>query len=142
MLSKKRLKIYTYPRNPPTPEEAEQYFIDRCVKRDHVGSHWIRHSIFVKDATEAEFIAKLKYDTVRPEMFYRAVINAYLDDDENIMTIINKIRAEKCARDYNKQYTKNKIKREKVTNDFNIDQNEVEEIFDILEKEELEDEYF
>lgn len=87
--------------------------------------------------THAEFKIKLQYDSLAQGDFFREVVSAYLRDDEAFMTFIEEMKARlhnqsKRQREIVKKERKLSKKTEK---DFSLTEQEVESIFDLLERE-------
>jgi len=82
----------------------------------------------------ARFVAKLKYDQVTGPKFLQAVIDAYLDDSEEFM---NWWFTYKSTLKYPKIRLKGRIKLinegKELEKDFALNEEEIENIFDILE---------
>jgi len=85
----------------------------------------------------AELKARLKYDEIPMTKFIRAYVLAYLENDPFVLNFI---------KDYKeKNSIQNKVKREatiklvnkgkELKNIFNLEQNEIDDIYDILESD-------
>ena len=88
------------------------------------------------DKLHADLKICLHYDDIKIREFFNEVIKGYITKDEDLMVFIEKLkekksisktRRSKTARDSSKQ--KNMIKQ------FGLDEDEIENIFDIIEKE-------
>ncbi len=92
-------------------------------------------NIFIYDSSHAEFLLKLKYDKLTQKKFFRLMVESYLKDDSDMKNLISKTIENKLS----KRKKKNKIKEEQqqqtISEDFGLDENEIKNIFDILEKE-------
>ena len=80
---------------------------------------------------------RLKHDRISRNAFMNLVVDAYLASDKNMQQIIMNYKDEKNigragARKIEKKVYKN---REQNIEDFNLDENELNDLFDILEKE-------
>ena len=85
----------------------------------------------------ADLIIRLKHDNFTMAKFFRALISGYLEGDEAILDFISRFKKSSGIQSQNK----NKIiqdfqkKGEAIKNKFALNEAEVENIFDILEKE-------
>ena len=84
------------------------------------------------DHRHAKLILKLKHDGLTQSSFFRHLITAYIEDDERIQNLVDELRSRK----------KHKIKSQKMRSkgkerlkDFALSSGEVENIFDVLERE-------
>ena len=83
----------------------------------------------------ADLKIRLHHDEIKIKEFFNKMVKGYLDKNENLMVFIEEIKQ-------TSQKRRNKIKkanaRERNTNrEFGLDKNDIENIFDILEKEYL-----
>ena len=81
----------------------------------------------------ADLKIRLHYDEIKIKEFFNKVVKGYLDKNENLMVFIEEIKQ-------TSQIRRNKIKKantkERNTNrEFGLDKDDIENIFDILEKE-------
>jgi len=90
---------------------------------------------FEKITNSVELIAKLKNDNLNGAKFFRIVIQAYLDHDPKFMEWYNEQR--KILKVPKKRIEKTKQffdESEQILNDYYLNDEEIENIFDILEK--------
>ena len=82
----------------------------------------------------AQFVSKLRYDQTNGAKFFRAVVDAYLDDNDELMKWFFEY---KKTLNYPKIRLKGRIKLIKqgkeLEKDFALNKDEIENIFDILE---------
>lgn len=82
----------------------------------------------------AQFVSKLRYDQTNGAKFLRAVVDAYLDDNDELMKWFFEY---KKTLNYPKIRLKGRIKLIKegkeLEKDFALNKDEIENIFDILE---------
>tara|TARA_A100001515_G_scaffold126819_1_gene112232 strand:- start:62 stop:385 length:324 start_codon:yes stop_codon:yes gene_type:complete len=89
-----------------------------------------------------QFKARLLYDKIRVSSFMRSIIEMYLENDEQIIKIVSRIKEDKGI--------DSKVKREKNVNLvekskeisalFNLDHQEIKNLYDILEDEDKDEE--
>jgi hypothetical protein len=89
------------------------------------------------DKRHAELKIRLKHDQLTQAEFFRSLITGYLEKDENILFYLDKYVSEN-----GKQSKKNLVKSRKLTEQgrenerrFALNQDEIENIFDLLEEE-------
>lgn len=88
------------------------------------------------DHTHAQLRIKFIADGIKQATFFKDLIRAYIDDDQNIRAWINgnpHCKISKRSMRIRKKEDK-KIQEERTS--FNLDQKEIDEIFDILAREE------
>ena len=91
----------------------------------------------IPENDKVKFKVQLQYDTLTQTQFFRGILSAYLMKEPNFMNFINSLKEELA--------TQSKTQRSKVdrglkegretSKKFALDDGEVENIFDILEKE-------
>jgi hypothetical protein len=92
---------------------------------------------FETDKTHADLKIRLRYDGLSQQKFFESIIAGYLVDDERIISFVQqlkedlKIHSKKKRRDTTKLRKASKETKQK----FALEQNDIESIFDILEKE-------
>ena len=85
------------------------------------------------DHRHAQFIVRLKHDGLRQSEFFRSLISGYLNGDERIYSFVleNSKHSEK-----RKSKSKKLLKEGKKTiNDLGLNEGEIDNIFDLIEKE-------
>ena len=89
------------------------------------------------DKRHADLKIRLQYDGLKQNEFFRAVVTAYLEKEEDFMKFIDKYREENETMDKTKLRKQNKIKKQEkeLKTKFSLDDNEIESIFDMLEEE-------
>jgi|TARA_R110000824_G_scaffold52075_2_gene144806 hypothetical protein len=91
----------------------------------------------VTERTKADFKLQLQYDSLTQVKFFRALMEGYVNKDPDLMVYINKFKKENSVQN-NEQRKKIMTNIKKTTDTkskFNLGDEEVENIFDILEKE-------
>ena len=89
------------------------------------------------DKTHAELKIKLHYDGLRQAQFFRAVIQGYLQEDPNLMKFVQEFKIEKSitSKRQRKIIKKETEGQKDIESKFALDQNEIDSIFDMLERE-------
>ena len=94
-------------------------------------------TILIPHDKYVQFKARLVYDKIRVSSFMRSIIKMYLENDEQFTMIMSKIKEEKSI-DTKKKREKN-INLIKKSNEisalFNLNNEEVRDLYDILEEE-------
>ena len=86
---------------------------------------------------QADLRIRLKYDGMNQSQFFRAMITGYLEKDESILNYLDKYK-EKYQVQGQKKRDGAKLMMKKgrvVEKEFGLNEDEIENIFDILEKE-------
>ena len=86
---------------------------------------------------QADLRIRLKYDGMNQSQFFRAIITGYLEKDESILNYLDKYK-EKYQVQGQKKRDGAKLMMKKgrvVEKEFGLNEDEIENIFDILEKE-------
>ena len=89
------------------------------------------------DKRHAELKIKLHYDGLKQGQFFRTLIEGYLNDDENILKFISNQKEEKSIQSKRQRSIVNKERQLAKENEsqFALNKDEVDSIFDLLEKE-------
>lgn len=89
------------------------------------------------DKSHAELKIKLNYDGIKQGEFFRSLLEGYLEDNQDIINYISEWK-EKNNKQTKKQRTvvsKENAEATETENKFALNQEEVESIFDLLERE-------
>jgi len=91
----------------------------------------------VTERTKADFKLQLQYDSLTQVKFFRSLMEGYISKDPDLMTYINKFKKENSVQNnvQRKKTMTNIKKASEIKNKFALGDDEVESIFDILEKE-------
>ena len=89
------------------------------------------------DHRHAKLKIKLKHDGISQADFFRALITGYLENDVGILNYLDEYRIK------NKKQSKKKIQKSRtliekgrqISKDFKFDESEIDNLFDIIEKE-------
>tara|TARA_R110000824_G_scaffold322689_4_gene509646 strand:+ start:155 stop:493 length:339 start_codon:yes stop_codon:yes gene_type:complete len=87
---------------------------------------------------DVNLVIKLNFDDITKFFFFNEYIKAYLDEDNDLMPFINKIKEKSMlARKFRLKKAKELRKKEKeIINKFGLNFDEIENIFDLIEKKE------
>ena len=84
----------------------------------------------------ARLLIQLHYDQLRQGEFFRSIIEAYVEGDEDIFNFIQKYKLNKKVSKRNVRITKKEKEiSEEAKKQFALDSDDIEDIFDILEQE-------
>ena len=90
---------------------------------------------YLTEHEHAKFIAKMYNDGIKQGPFIRAVIDAYTNDDPNIMAFVDGSDQFKISMAHKKLRIKENKRIALENLKLNLDQKTIDDIFDILEKE-------
>ena len=96
-----------------------------------------RMVVNVSEKSHAELVIALKLDDfVSQSDFFRTIINCYLDKDPLFLDFIDSIKIKRSARNkkINKRNRQLLKEGEELLKDFSLNPDEIENIFDILEE--------
>ena len=91
----------------------------------------------IPENDKAKFKVQLQYDSLTQAAFFRGVLNAYLNKDGSFMHFISELKSTLgCqSKPQLKNVKKNLQESQTTSKQFALEDDEVENIFDILEKE-------
>jgi len=99
------------------------------------GSGWKKINIYINDASHADLRIKLRYYDISQSEFLRVAIESLIEENPKMLNLIlDKLENRKSARK-KKKILQDVEEKEQIINDFALNQEEIENIFDILEKE-------
>ena len=86
---------------------------------------------------QADLRVRLQYDGFTQSHFFRAIITGYLDKDENLLKYLDDYKAKNTSQGISKRKMINKNIKEgrEVSKSFALNDNEIEDIFDIIAEE-------
>ena len=89
------------------------------------------------ESLDANLRIRLKFDDITKFWFFNEYIKAYLNDDPSLAPFVKKIKeSSMLSRKFRlKKYKDIKKQEQDIINRFGLDQNEIENIFDIIERE-------
>ena len=89
-----------------------------------------------KTKLHADLKIRLHHDEIKIKEFFNKIVEAYIDKNKNIMAFIDEIKESKSASQTRRNKVKKaKQKQESTIRQFVLGETEIEDIFDILEKE-------
>jgi len=91
----------------------------------------------VTERTKADFKLQLQYDSLTQVKFFRSLMEGYIYKDSDLMVYINKFKKQNSIQNITqrKRIMTNIKQASDTKNKFALGDDEVENIFDILEKE-------
>ena len=91
----------------------------------------------VSERTKADFKLQLQYDSLTQVKFFRSLMEGYINKDPELMVYINKFKKHNAIQNntQRKKIMTNITEAQQTRNKFALGDDEVENIFDILEKE-------
>jgi len=88
------------------------------------------------DHLHANLKLRLHYDDLKIKEFFNEVVKAYVNKNEHIINFIEELKEQKEISKTKRNKTRRaNIKAKKVEKEFGLDKLEIENIFDIIEKE-------
>jgi hypothetical protein len=104
---------------------------------DEYGKNEKRISFMDNDKRNAEMIIRLKHDGLTKTRFFRAILTGYLDRDAAIVDFIERFKESSGSQSKIKSRKVKKLEEEGKTTKtkFGLNEGEIENIFDMLEKE-------
>ena len=84
----------------------------------------------------ADLKIRLHYDEIKIKEFFNEIAKAYIEKDEDIMNFVEKLKEKKNISQTQRLKTKKANTQQKdITKQFGLNKNDIEDIFDILQKE-------
>jgi len=90
---------------------------------------------YLTEHEHAKFLAKIYTDGIKQGPFLKAVMEAYVNDDPNIMAFVHDNDKFKITKRQKEHNMKEKKRAALLNLKLNLDQKTIDDIFDILEKE-------
>jgi len=89
------------------------------------------------DKRHADLKIRLHYDGLSQQEFFSSIISAYLEKDNNLVSVVIDLKEQKLVHSKNKRkQTKNMYKKSQETKQkFALEEKEVESIYDIIQEE-------
>jgi hypothetical protein len=94
--------------------------------------------IYTTDDVHARLVVKAQYDKIKQANFLVAVVEAYVNDDPDIRAFVEKNDHFKVNKRTIAKHKSEKRKIDLVNTSLNLDNEQVKEIFDFLEKDDYE----
>ena len=84
----------------------------------------------------ADLKIRLHYDELSAKEFFNEIVNGYIQHDERILNFIDEIKERKLvSKAKRKKISASRKKAKMIKNQFALDEDEIENIFDIINKE-------
>jgi len=85
----------------------------------------------------ANLLIRLKYDGLNKSEFFKLVMTAYLERDNRFMEFVDSYRENKAIQSAAKRKGSKKLrdKSKETVDEFGLNENQIQNIFDIMEKE-------
>jgi hypothetical protein len=99
------------------------------------GGGWKKVHVYVNDASHADLRIRLRYYNISQSEFLRTVIEAMIEQNPNMVKLIMEKLESRNSKRKKKNILKDQKDREHITKEFGLDKDELEDIFDLLEKE-------
>ena len=88
------------------------------------------------DQLHANLKIRLHYDDIRIKHFFNEVIEAYLNKNEHIMGFIEDLKEKRgISKSKRNKINRSNAREKQIKESFNLEDSEIENIFDIIEKE-------
>ena len=104
-------------------------------KSSHSGNLYKKIILYVNDGFQAQLLAKLRYDNLKQKTFLKKVILAYLNDDPIMREFVYSACKDRIKKTARKKMQRDKQEKVNIINDFALDENDIQSIFDEIEKE-------
>jgi hypothetical protein len=103
----------------PTPEERKKFMFYDSGKR------------------QTDLKIRLRTDNLNQSMFFRMMITGYLERDEDLVAFIEKFKSKNKldGRSFSNKITKSAHKAKDTRSQFGLDNDDIENFFDIMEEE-------
>ncbi len=96
-----------------------------------------RISFMDTDKRNADLMIRLKHDGLTKTKFFRAILTGYLERDHIIINFVESLKESSGAQSKKKSKIVKDLEEKRIENKrkFGLEESEIENIFDILEKE-------
>lgn len=101
----------------------------------HAGHLWKKYVFYLNDGAHAQFLLKLRYDQLKQKEFFKILFKAYLEDHPLMRELILDLNNKKISKAKKKKMLKDQQQKEQTVREFALDPEEIESIFDAIEKE-------
>ena len=96
---------------------------------------WKSLKLFLNRSTHAELRLKLRYDNLSQNEFLKLVIAAYIEGDNEFRVFIDKMLEKRTSARSKVKKRKDRKEAKKLEHDFGLSDEEITDIFDLIEKE-------
>jgi len=88
------------------------------------------------DKLHADLKIRLHYDGIKIKEFFNEIVKAYLENNQHVINFIEEVKESKTiSKSKRNKVIRERSKANKITEQFGLNNEEIENIFDILEKE-------
>jgi hypothetical protein len=94
-----------------------------------------RITLSIPDRTYMDMLIKIRHENLTWKGFFSILIKGFLDDDIGVMEYIDKEMSDKRAKRRSKILKKERKDVQEVVKKFGLDEEDIENIYDILEEE-------
>lgn len=101
----------------------------------HVGHLWKKFSFYINDGIHAQFLLKLRHDNLKQKEIFKMFFKAYVEDHPLVRELIMELNSKKISKSSKKKMKAEQKKKEETIRDFALNEEEIESIFDAIEKE-------
>jgi len=95
----------------------------------------VRFTYFIQEREHFEFLLRLKEDLISINAFFQAMVRLYVARDSRMISIIEEVRATYKSKDYLKRQKKIEQIQGENRRRFTFGEEEMDELFDIIESE-------
>ena len=97
--------------------------------------HQVSYTFFIQERDHTEFLLRLKNEKISINAFFQSIIRLFLTDDSRVLSIIDGVRRSYKNQNLEKLRKQFMSSQRDFMEKFALGEDEVEDIFDILEKE-------
>ena len=92
-------------------------------------------SLSVPDDTYKRLLIKIRHENLNWKRFFNMLIKGFLEDDPGMMNYIDNEMSNIRAKVRTKKLQKERVKAQETVKIFGLDENDISDIYDILEEE-------
>lgn len=92
-------------------------------------------TIHISPKKYMDLLIKIRHENVGWKRFFGLLIDGYVDDDPDLMRYVDRYMSSIRSKTRTKKLEKEREKVEETIKIFGLDENEIEDIYDILEEE-------
>lgn len=93
-------------------------------------------TIYISDLAHAELRMRFRYDSIKQTTFFKKMIEYYMNDNEIMRDLIKAVNLKKISKRSLKKMARDEKEAKKVKETFGLDEAEIKDIYDILERQE------
>ena len=94
-------------------------------------------TFYETEKRQVDLRIRLRYDGLNQSHFFRAMITGYLEKDPDLLSYLDRHKNKYQTQGINKRTVMKQMykKRDEIKKQFSLDENEVEDLFDLIAKE-------